>query len=210
MVNPEEVKHLGNLPSMQIMSCDKCSKKFSRTEYRILCCGQNAKKCFNENRKSHNSQTKEMQTFQQEVTKTFKFLSDESEEMKEQEKREKNIVLLNVPAQNQENSKDLVTNISNGLGVEITDTDFGSARIIKQSNAPILIKLRKIKMKKDILKKRKEIGCLKMSDCGLAGDSLIYFNEDITHFKQMLYSKARQMKRENRFMYAWVKDSTFI
>ncbi|KAL3287032.1 hypothetical protein HHI36_001518 [Cryptolaemus montrouzieri] len=114
-----------------------------------------------------------------------------------QEIREKNIVLMNDPAQNQGNSKELVTNIFNGLGVEISDIDFESARITNNINAPILIKLRKIE---------KEIGCLKMRHCGLAGDSVIYFIEDITHYKQMLHSKARQLKKENRFKYAWVKD----
>lgn len=279
-------------------NCGKCNKKFSKTDYKVLCSGRchkwtcedctglqktqlkemvksniswECKECtknrrqsiiremssdeednadedekvtigdlMREMRSNHERVTKDMQIFRREVSQTLQFLSDSFEELKqenklikeklkeeqkkldiantriraleermeeiEHESRNKNIILTNVPTQESENTKELVQKIIKAINVDMGREEFLSTRISKKLNAPILIKLKNEDTRRRILEQRKAHGTLKMQDCGFQQENIVYFNEDLPRYKQELYAKARDFRREHRYAYVWVKD----
>ncbi|KAL3288008.1 hypothetical protein HHI36_002460, partial [Cryptolaemus montrouzieri] len=124
----------------------------------------------------------------------------------EQEGREKNIILMNVPNQEKEDTKDLVTKIISRIGIPVKTEEFESRRISKKENSPIVIKFKSESAKWNILMKKKEIGTLKMKDCGFFGENVIYFNEDLSQTKQELYSRVRKFKKDKNYDFAWIKN----
>ncbi|XP_044757739.1 uncharacterized protein LOC123315900 [Coccinella septempunctata] len=135
----------------------------------------------------------------------IKVLEERMDEI-EQASRNRNIILTNVPTQESENTNELVRKIVQTVHVDLSGEEFVSARISRKPNAPILVKLKTEDTRRKILEKRKTYGTLRMNDCGFQQENIVYFNEDLPRYKQELYAKARNFKKEHQYAYVWVKD----
>ncbi|CAH0551076.1 unnamed protein product [Brassicogethes aeneus] len=128
----------------------------------------------------------------------------------EQEQRKNNLLLMNVPFEENENVTDKIAKILNKIGV--INAEYSECmRLpkkgnIKNANTPILLKLKTNKIKEEIMKKKSNFGKLEASDCELPGTNTLFINEDLAPAKQLLFKKARDVKKENNFKFVWATN----
>ncbi|KAK9876370.1 hypothetical protein WA026_012679 [Henosepilachna vigintioctopunctata] len=131
---------------------------------------------------------------------------EEKLEIIDQEKRERNIMIMNAPIQENENTQDVAHKIIKHVGVHLETNNFLAKRISVKNNSPILVQLNDVNTKLSILKKRKEAGDVTMKDCGFSEDNVVYFNHDLSKNKQELFAKTRKYKIDNNYKYVWIKN----
>lgn len=164
---------------------------------------------FDENVNQNKELKSLLQTFKTENDKLKKRvveLEDRCSEL-EQSKLNKSITLSGIPNQGEnENVGDITKKVLRAINVRINDNDIKeSYRRGKQGNQ-IVVKFHTEQLRNDILKKRKEIKSVKVSECNLTGENnTIYFNELLTNHMSKLFYNARGL-REKDFKYVWVKN----
>ncbi|KAL3279167.1 hypothetical protein HHI36_016681 [Cryptolaemus montrouzieri] len=212
-----------------VKQCGNCDKKFTKSEYSILCSGPCTKWHCEGGSGLEKDQLKiimeteslwQCKSYAKKNRKSIILAEENTEE--EDEEGEEEITVAQVMKQmaknhesltrtmdkfrEKEDTKDLVTKIMSRRGIPVKTEEFESRRISKKENSPIVIKFKSKSAKTNILMKRKEIGTLEMKDCGFFGVKVIYFNEDLSHTKHELYSRVRKSKKDKNYDFAWIKN----
>ncbi|CAG9822891.1 unnamed protein product [Phaedon cochleariae] len=123
----------------------------------------------------------------------------------EQREKEKNLILCGVPDQLNKNTNQITMDIARTVSVSIKEDDIESSyRVNKKDSAPILVKLRTIEKKKEMIIAAKKMRGIKVNDCGLEGTNRnIFFNDDLTLQTQMLFKKTRDLRKEKNYKSAY-------
>ncbi|KAK9877632.1 hypothetical protein WA026_019302 [Henosepilachna vigintioctopunctata] len=80
----------------------------------------------------------------------------------------------------------------------------------RNRNNVVLIKFKKEGIRKELFRKKKEIGTLDLVDCGIGNrKGSIYFDEDLLTDIRKLFQKAREL-RKHGFRYIWFKDEQIL
>lgn len=126
----------------------------------------------------------------------------EDVEMKE---RTNNVIVTGVPPQTNPNTGRIMTKILTKMGLEEHENNIlESFRLTKDQQAPILVKLKSAGMKKEIIRKIRQLKGIKVKACGLDGtDGQIYLNEDLPINKRNLFKRVRDFRRENNYKSAF-------
>lgn len=164
--------------------------------------------CFDEQKKRVDEFLKEIKRLREEN----KLLKDRVQDLEdkinisEQKGKEKNLVLVGIPKQTEEQPKKIIKKIFATLKPEINENDIEETyRITKHEKAPILVKFKNYETKLKIVQKVKEMKGLKVQECGLTGENKnIFFNDDLTKQNQQLFKKAREYKVNKGLKAAYV------
>lgn len=125
----------------------------------------------------------------------------------EQEKRERNLIVTNIPVEEEKNTNEVVVNLMEFMGLSAEVGEFSAKRLSKKEAAPILVELRNSQTRNLLIQKRREKGILRASDLGCSGDNIVYLNEDLPKSKQELFAKVRKtFKVDRKFKYVWIKN----
>lgn len=150
----------------------------------------------------------------EEILKEFRALKKENTALKErvksletrimdleQNEKARNIVVVGVPKQNNMGPERIVKQIGKGLNVPLADADIEETYTLsKQESGPILVKLRSLGKKQEIIRKVKQRKGLTLNECGLeGGGGKIFLNDDLTSQKRLLFKKARDAKKSGKF-----------
>lgn len=121
-----------------------------------------------------------------------------------------NIVITGVEKQNKnEVLQDTAIKILKTLDSNINSNDIVTAykKDEVKEKSVIIVKLRTNELKNTIIKARKNIGSITTKECNLKGNNNeIYINEQLTPLKNVLFYKARQLKKEHQYKYLWTRD----
>lgn len=157
---------------------------------------------------------KQLRKVNEETQREIRFLKQQNT-IKDQQSRTCNVV--NVGIQN--SIEDLNSNgreiklktdkIISHLDKDIKTTDYQLQALSKnKANSPILISFAKEQHKNNLMRKRKEKGKIKGSDCGLEESGLIFINDDLSKEVRELFRNARRLRHEGGFKFIWVKSGT--
>lgn len=118
----------------------------------------------------------------------------------EQKEKQNNLIIVGVPKQ-PDDIKKTVSKITVALQVTKAEENITETfRIGKKEDGPIMVKFKNHEIKYEIIKNIRKTKGLKVSECGLLGkNNNIYLNEDLTQNNQMLYKKAREVKKQKKF-----------
>ncbi|CAG9815871.1 unnamed protein product [Phaedon cochleariae] len=125
----------------------------------------------------------------------------------EQKDKMKNIVVSGIPKQEEEVSETM-KKLFKAMKVQINDGDvLETFRLNSNEDAPILLKLKNMEEKNTLMSKIRDLKGIKLNECGLSGgNKSIYFNEDLTRQNQLLFKKARELKKEKKYNKAYVSN----
>lgn len=127
-----------------------------------------------------------------------------------QQKLDQNIIINGVTETETEDIKDIVTTLCTSLKVQLNENEIDSAYRLKtasrNSGLPrsIVVKFTDKKKRNEILEHRKAKITTKILD--MEDERNIYIAEQLTYRRQYLFKKARDVKRNKKVMFAWVKD----
>lgn len=119
--------------------------------------------------------------------------------------KENNIVVVGVPSQDDSDTGNIVSKIVTAMQIPIGKSDIvDSFRLGRKEDGPILVKFRDHSMRKEILRKIKQMKGITNEKCHLKGENgRIYLNEDLPVNKRMLFKKARDIKKREGYAAAF-------
>lgn len=127
----------------------------------------------------------------------------------QQSKLDHNIIINGITETNDENTTEIITKMAKAIDVELLPGDIISAARMatasKSSGLPksIIVQLSD-KNKRDLLiKNRKKL----MNN---NNSRPVYITEQLSKKQQFIFKKARDLKRENKIRFAWVKDGKIL
>lgn len=124
---------------------------------------------------------------------------------KKQQKLEQNFIINGIQEEENENLPDIVTEIARSINVDLTNDDIisteRSATCNEKSGLPktIIVKLNN-KSKRDLILKNKR------NLIHTRNDRPIFITEQLTSRLQFILKKARDLKREKKTEFTWVKN----
>lgn len=163
----------------------------------------------------------EQKAMSKDVLAEVKLLRDENQTLKrrlevleqkmniqEQKERQNNIIVTGIPAQENEDTKEVMNKVLNTMKLNVQEIRITDCFRLKQNKeGPILVKLPEQTIKMRIIKKIKELRGIKVSECGLTGiNRNIFLNEDLTVANQKLFKSARDFKKENKLAAAYCRN----
>ncbi|KAL3279350.1 hypothetical protein HHI36_016857 [Cryptolaemus montrouzieri] len=151
------------------------------------------------------------------LKKNFHRLETQQQQLKEeiahlkgmsQEKNLKNnAVISGIDAKNMNDTqiKGVVTPYGQKLNVQLSSQNFEAYKIGKNSER-LKVCFKEFSIKNQIMKTKKNVQ-IKAEDIGLAGNSYIFINQDLTPYIQELYKKVRDFKKKENYKFAWADES---
>lgn len=134
----------------------------------------------------------------------------------EQQARQTNIEICNVPERRNENLINIIDAIGTAVRLPLSKGDIVSIHRVPHAQASdrpknIIAKFSTRIQRDNILAAYRKIKTLKSDQLGINGTpSTIYLNEHLTLQKKMLFRKTRNAARELRYKYVWIKNSTIL
>lgn len=125
----------------------------------------------------------------------------------QQQKLDHNLVINGITETENENTTDLIINFANTIDVELTPENIISANRVatanKDSGLPksIIVQLNDKNKRDSLLKNRKK---------QTNKNRPIYITEQLSTKQQFIFKKARDLKREKKIKFAWVKDGKIL
>lgn len=162
-----------------------------------------------------------MQKENKEIKKLLKENNKENENLKERiieletviegierDKVKNNIIINGIEKQDkEENTEEIVHKILHKLNVKTDNKITKCYRKNDQDRSPIIVQLKEIKIKAEILQARKNAENLTTKDCQLKGrNNNIYINEQLTNMMSKLFYDARELKKNKKIAYAWIRE----
>ncbi|XP_072380808.1 uncharacterized protein [Diabrotica undecimpunctata] len=147
----------------------------------------------------------EQKTRFESVLEELKILKHENQEMKkrlqiiesklddiEVREKENNIIVAGVPKQVNKSPIQIMNKILRAMEVMIEERDIKECfRMKNQDDGPILVKFSNVQLKKDVLKRIKQLKGITLNKCKLEGtERKIYLNEDLPLNKRLLFKKG--------------------
>ncbi|CAG9138735.1 unnamed protein product [Plutella xylostella] len=148
---------------------------------------------------------------------TNKMISLESKiEYMEQQARQCNIELTNVPERRGENLNIILETIGSKINYPIQHKEIISVHRVpqaQQSDRPknIIIKMQTRTLRDNILSAFRASKGLKTDELGIAGPSrAVYMNEHLTLQNKLLFRESRERARAQGYKYVWIKNGTVL
>lgn len=157
----------------------------------------------------------------EEVLEELKIVKKENQDLKQRlqkmeskvddmelKEKQNNIVVVGVPKQRNADTKIIMDKILTSMGLEEHKNKVQeSFRIKNVEDGPILVKFSSVDIKKEVIRKVKQLRGLKLNTCGLSGeDRNIYLNEDLTIAKSSLFKKVREIKLAKGYKAAFIAN----
>lgn len=152
------------------------------------------------------------------MKKEIKALKIEVESLKikmnnlDQYSRKNNIIIANVPHQNNENIYELVINVLNSLDMKMNDGDFGTIHRLRATEGKIpsiIARLTNSDKKNEIIKKAKRYK-LHGKKFGFNPALPIYISEQLTKNTLEILNRAKKLRNQNIIKYVWSRDGTIF
>lgn len=142
-----------------------------------------------------------------------KYLEEENSKQ-QQWVRLQNLEITGIPEHKDENTEDIVLNVSQHIGVNIQSTDIEFAHRIQPRRAtsasrarPIIVRLKQRTVKDKIMAAARKHRNISARDIGLGVESQkIYINEHLTKDNKMLLTSCKQKAKELNYKYIWTKN----
>ncbi|KOB73826.1 Zinc finger DNA binding protein [Operophtera brumata] len=135
----------------------------------------------------------------------------------EQQARQCNLELCNVPEKRNENLQALISNIGAALNVSIPSQDIISIHRVPQAQLDgrrpknIIVKFTTRIMRDNVLGAYRRAKTLKSDQLHIAGTpARIYLNEHLTLKHKRLFRMCREMAKNNHFKYVWIRHSSIL
>lgn len=137
-------------------------------------------------------------------------------DMLEQQARQCNLELMNVPERRNENLINIVESIGKQISCNLNRHDIVAVHRVphaSQNNKPknIIVKLSSRILRDNILSAFRLKKGLTSTDIGISGTkSTIFINEHLTLMKKHLFRAAREAAKKEKFKYVWVKHASIL
>ncbi|KAL4713376.1 hypothetical protein ACJJTC_016844 [Scirpophaga incertulas] len=135
----------------------------------------------------------------------------------EQQARQTNVEICNVPERKSENLVGIVEAIGTAIRFPISKGDLVSVHRVphahQASDKPknIIVKFSTRIQRDNILASYRNIKSLRSDQLGIQGTpSTIYLNEHLTLQKKQLFRKTRETAKELHYKYVWIRNSTIL
>lgn len=132
----------------------------------------------------------------------------------EQYGRRSMVEISGVPQTPEENTENIVLQISKHMKLDITHEDIeASHRISTRENASIIVKFNNRKVRDNFYLRRISLKGRTTHDLHLAVErqaSKVFINESLTRKNKELFSTALQYKKDNNFRYLWTRNGTIF
>lgn len=135
----------------------------------------------------------------------------------EQQARQCNLELSNVPEKRGENLLNIVETIGNVIGCNISQNDIVSAHRVphvhQQAKNPknIIVKLTTRTLRDNVLSATRLNKGVTTNQLGISGaEQKIYINEHLTLKNKQLFRRSRELAKKHNYRYVWVKHSTIL
>lgn len=114
----------------------------------------------------------------------------------EQHERDKNLIIVGVPKQNEPNLQKITRKICKAMDVTLDDQDIRECyQLEKGDSGRILVKFENHAKRKQIMERVRQMRGITVKGCNLEGqDRKLYLNDDMTVYKRQLFQKARELK----------------
>lgn len=150
------------------------------------------------------------------VHNSMSALEDKIESL-EQQARQHNLELCNVPERRSEDLLTLMANISSQIKFSLPQRDILAIHRVphahNENKTPknIIVKLSSRILRDNLLSAFRLAKGVKTDQLGFTGTSSpIYMHEHLTLKKKQLFRQARDTAKKNNFKYVWVKHSTIL
>lgn len=135
-----------------------------------------------------------------------------------QEKLANQIVISGIPKIPNEKLAEVLVKIGGKLEVNIKEDEIISARRMEKSatesinyTAPILVTLRNVQLKTELLQKQKTLGKLITDQIQLEPKGkMIYINEFVTEHTLRLFAKTKKAALEKNYKYVWIQNARVL
>ncbi|XP_064292685.1 uncharacterized protein LOC128678750 [Plodia interpunctella] len=135
----------------------------------------------------------------------------------EQQARQCNIEICNVPERRNENLMGIVDAIGAVVKAQVTQRDIVSVHRVPHaqqgSSQPknIIVKFMTRLQRDNFLSSFRKVKLLKTDKLGIPGTpTTIFINEHLTLKRKQLFRKCREAAREHHFKYVWIKNGTIL
>lgn len=127
----------------------------------------------------------------------------------EQYSRIRNVEIKGVEEVRNENLKEIMTAISDKIGVRLESKDIEAIHRVnnRKEKEPrdIIVQFKSREIKENLLLNRREKVKSNLVTKG-KNDNMIYINEHLTQHNKLIFWEARQKCRENNYRYVWTKN----
>lgn len=126
--------------------------------------------------------------------------------------KSKNLIVAGVPKQTNLDTVGTIKKIFTSMQLQTTNNEIlESFRVGKHGEGPILVKMNNEQAKKDVIRRIKDIKGISTRQCGLDGDDRkIYFNEDMSVAKRMLFKRTRELRKLKNYKAAFYMNGTIF
>lgn len=138
-------------------------------------------------------------------------------DMLEQQSRQCNLEICNLPEKRNENLLLILESIGSAIGCSIAQRDIISIHRVRHAhqhnNKPknVIAKLISRTLRDNVLSAFRLAKGLKSDRLGIAGPSVsIYLNEHMTLKRKQLFRECREAAKRSNFKYVWVKNATIL
>ncbi|CAG4981430.1 unnamed protein product [Parnassius apollo] len=135
----------------------------------------------------------------------------------EQQARQCNIEICNIPETRSENFLNIMGSISMAINFPISQKDILSIHRVphahRQTNKPknVIVKLSSRILRDNVLAAFRKVKTLKTDQLGLTGSTMtVYMNEHLTLKKKQLFRKTRDLAAMHQYKYVWVRNATIL
>lgn len=126
--------------------------------------------------------------------------------------KSKNLIVAGVPKQPNLDTVATIKKIFTSMQLQTSNNEIlESFRVNKSDGGPILVKMNNEQAKKDALKRIKDMKGITSKKCGLDGDDKkIYFNEDMSLAKRVLFKATRDLRKQKNYKAAFYVNGTIF
>lgn len=135
----------------------------------------------------------------------------------EQQARQCNLEICNVPERRNENLMGILEAIGAATRFQFSQRDIVSLHRVPQAQQGgerpknIIVKFTTRMQRDNILSAYRRVKSLKSDQLGILGtSSIIYLNEHLTLKRKQLFRRCREVAKELQYRYIWVKNSTIL
>lgn len=136
----------------------------------------------------------------------------------EQQARQCNIEICNLPERKNEDLLNIVGAITSAIRVNVSDRDIVSIHRVPHAHQMsydrpknVIVKFNRRIQRDNVLAAYRKIKSLKSDQIGISGTSVnVYINEHLTLKKKQLFRKCRNVAKELHYKYVWIKNSTIL
>lgn len=138
-------------------------------------------------------------------------------ESMEQQARQCNIEICNLPEKRNENLLNIFESIGKAVNYPVLQNDIVSIHRVphaqQRDGKPknIVVKLRSKIIKDNLMSAYRKVKSIKSDQVGISGAAVpLYLNEHLTLRNKTLFRKTREAARKTGFKYVWIKNATIL